>query len=71
MLFSLPFLLVLERPAGDKHSSLLRTLINYGREKFYSIGACGLYYDNSMIVIYDCNDSGQYHKTTITIVYFS
>jgi hypothetical protein len=28
----------------------------------------GLYYKTSMIVIYDCNDSGQYYKTTITIV---
>jgi hypothetical protein len=24
--------------AKDKHSSLLRTIINYGREKFYGIG---------------------------------
>ncbi len=30
---------------------------------------CGLYYKASMIVIYDSNDSGQYYKTTITIVY--
>ncbi len=28
----------LERLARDKHSSLLRALVNYGREKFYSIG---------------------------------
>jgi hypothetical protein len=28
----------LERLARDKHSSLLRTLINYGRKKFYNIG---------------------------------
>ncbi len=29
----------------------------------------GLYYKNFMIVIYDRNDSGQYYKTTITIVF--
>ncbi len=28
----------------------------------------GLYYKCFMIVIYDRNDSGQYYKTTITIV---
>ncbi len=28
----------------------------------------GLYYKQVMIVIYDRNDSGQYFKTTITIV---
>ncbi len=26
-----------ERPAADKHSSLLRTFINYNRTKFYNI----------------------------------
>ncbi len=30
---------------------------------------CGLYYNTSMIVIYDRNDSSQYYKTTITIVF--
>ncbi len=29
---------------------------------------CGLYYKHVTIVIYDRNDSVQYHKTTITIV---
>jgi len=29
---------------------------------------CGLYYKQVTIVIYDRNDSGQYYKTTITIV---
>ncbi len=28
----------------------------------------GLYYKQVTIVIYDCNDSGQNYKTTITIV---
>jgi hypothetical protein len=28
----------LERLAMDKHSSLLRTFVNYGRKKFYNIG---------------------------------
>ncbi len=29
---------MLERPAKDKHSSLLRKFLNYGRKKFYNIG---------------------------------
>ncbi len=52
----------------DKHSSLLRKSVIYGQKKFYNIGPCGLYYKQVTIVIYDCNDSGQYYKTTITIV---
>jgi hypothetical protein len=32
------------------------------------IDICGLYYKHVTIVIYDRNDSVQYHKTTITIV---
>jgi hypothetical protein len=28
----------------------------------------GLYYKQVTIVIYDCNNSGQYYKTAITIV---
>jgi hypothetical protein len=26
-----------EKPAKDKHSSVLQTLVNYGRKKFYNI----------------------------------
>jgi hypothetical protein len=33
-----------------------------------SIDASGLYYKQVTIVIYDRNDSGQYYKTTITIL---
>ncbi len=29
----------------------------------------GMYYKTSMIVIFDHNDSGQYYKITITIVF--
>jgi hypothetical protein len=29
----------------------------------------GLYYKQLTILIYDCNDSGQYYKTAITIVF--
>ncbi len=37
----------------------------------YLIGSIsGLYYKCFTIVIYDCNDSGQYYKTTITIVIY-
>jgi hypothetical protein len=35
----------LERLARDKHSSLLQTLINYGRKKFYNNGPRGLYHE--------------------------
>jgi hypothetical protein len=28
----------MERLASDKHSSLLRTFVNYGHKKFYNIG---------------------------------
>jgi hypothetical protein len=30
----------LERFAKDRHSCLLRTLVNYGRKTFYNIGSC-------------------------------
>ncbi len=30
----------------------------------------GLYYKSFTILIYDCNDSGQYYKTMITIVIY-
>jgi hypothetical protein len=29
---------MLERPANDKHSSIIRTLINYDRKKFITLG---------------------------------
>jgi hypothetical protein len=32
----------LERPNKEKHSSLLRTFLNYGSKKFYNIGPSGL-----------------------------
>ncbi len=36
---------------------------------FLPLQTSGLYYKTSMIIIYDHNDSVQYYKTTITIVY--
>ncbi len=39
-----------------------------GIRRWYYLKACGLYYKTIMIVIYDCNDSGQYYNTRITIV---
>ncbi len=42
------------------------TVINTNR--LISTDTCGLYYKCFTIVTYDHNDSGQYHKTTITIV---
>jgi hypothetical protein len=54
-------------------TSLLRpqNVLYYGpliskKQCYYA--SCGLYYKHVMIVIYDHNDSAQYHKTTITIV---
>jgi hypothetical protein len=29
---------ILERPAKDKHSSLIQKFVNYGLKKFYNIG---------------------------------
>jgi len=37
-LLALPTNIRLERLARDKHSSLLRKLVNYGRKKLYNIG---------------------------------
>ncbi len=37
-------------------------------QKIDEIDSCGLYYTQVMIVIYNRNDSGQYYKTTITII---
>ncbi len=31
---------------------------------------CGVYHKSFTIVIYDCNDSGQYYKTIITVVIY-
>jgi hypothetical protein len=31
---------------------------------------CGLCYKSFTIVIYDCNDSGQYYKTIIMVVIY-
>jgi hypothetical protein len=39
----------------------------YSDTSLFSIPS-GLYYKHVMIVIYNRNDSVQYHKTTITIV---
>ena len=54
-------------PSG-RHSSLLWYGNNYCHNKFYSTDFSGLYYKCFTIVIYYHNDSGQYYKTTITIV---
>jgi hypothetical protein len=52
--------------------SLFLTWQHFGLffEKFgnFFLIICGLYYKCFMIVIYDRNDSGQYYKTTITIL---
>ena len=43
-------------------------ILNKASFKFCVNQRAGLYYKCFMIVIYDCNDSGQYYKTTITFV---
>jgi hypothetical protein len=48
-------------------ATVLATFQKIGQVLFQIMS--GLYYKTSMIVIYDRNDSGQYHKTTITIVF--
>ncbi len=51
-----------------KHSYLFGLIISNEGKKFYNIDTSGLKYKCFMIVIYNRNDSGQYYKTTITIV---
>jgi hypothetical protein len=48
-------------------ATVLATFQKIGQILFQII--CGLYHKTSVIVIYDRNDSGQYYKTTITIVF--
>ncbi len=38
------------------------------KEPTLDSSTCGLYYQCFTIKIYDRNDSGQYYKTTITII---
>ncbi len=53
-------------------SSDVNTLAYRGQDgaRFYVTCTSGLYYKCFMIVNYDRNDSGQYYKTTITIVIY-
>ncbi len=46
----------------------IRQSIFAGKEGALTSKTNGLYYKQVTIVIYNCNDSGQYYKTTITIV---
>jgi hypothetical protein len=48
----------LESLARDKHSSLLRTFVNYGRKKFYIIGPCIVRYH--MCLVMHLEDLGLY-----------
>ncbi len=50
------------RALSDTISSFEHTTLNKQDQ------TCGLYYKQVTIIIYDHNDSGQYYKTTITIV---
>jgi hypothetical protein len=51
-----------------KWSSLQKRVSKCAPKMFYEIDSCGLYYECFTFIIYDRNDSGQYYKTTITIV---
>jgi hypothetical protein len=39
----------MEKLAKDKHSSLLRTLVNYGCKKFYDIGCIWIHFFRPMV----------------------
>ena len=43
---------------------------NSGLDRMTRMEPSFLYYKSFMIVIYDCNDFGQYYKTTIMIVIY-
>ncbi len=49
------------------HQKLFPFPVYFERDRKYA-KTCGLYYKQVTIIIYDHNDSGQYYKTTITIV---
>ncbi len=63
----------LSKACQEQHSTYLGKLLIYSRKEFYNIGPCGMYYksfiiviynrNDSTIVIYGLNDSGQYYKT--------
>ncbi len=40
------------------------------KKKFYKIHSCSLYYKCFKIMNYYRNDSGQYYKSTITIIIY-
>ncbi len=50
-----------------KRSSFFVLNVIDDEKSFFNL-TCGLYYKQVTIIIYDRNDSGQYYKTTITIV---
>ncbi len=54
--------------ARDQHSNLLDSFASYEEIEVLWIQSSGLYYKCFTIIIYNYNDSGQYYKTTITIV---
>jgi len=52
---------------GTAHLKKCKQLFEY--QHLLLLGdICGLYYKQVTIVIYDRNDSGQYYKTSITII---
>jgi len=53
---------------SKKYFSLLWLALRFSVKWPTNKTTCGLYYKQVMIIIYDRNDSGQYYKTTITIV---
>ncbi len=63
----------LTKACQEQHSPYLGKLLIYDRKEFYNIGPCGMGYksfiiviynhNDSTIVIYGLNDSGQYYKT--------
>jgi hypothetical protein len=53
---------------SDTIPRLATYLILYRCALFIQDNTSGLYYKTITIVIYNCNDSGQYYNTRITIV---
>ncbi len=52
------------QPTNCSVLHILHPWTNFSRQD----ETCGLYYKFFIIIIYDRNDSGQYYKTTITII---
>ncbi len=53
--------------ARAKHFNFSIRSARNEQKKFHNLDTRGLYYKSFVVVIYNCNDSGQYYKTMITV----